>query len=202
MKVLKKINLGLVLTIIVVLAVVIYSINVEGERKSSKEEIRKSCEEYIDLIDKYVVLPESAQVFGEDVKNVKLDDYFAEMEGKLKEVMVSDSAVSIEKSIVSDYAQRDLLNTTTFVTSYDKEIIKIKSYEFDGNQVTVAFESRIKIKQKYMDFNAETGESTEKVKEDTIDGLRETITLEKKEGKWKVVYSDLNFGESEYRNAM
>ena len=202
MKVLKKINLGLVLTIIVVLAVVIYSINVEGERKSSKEEIRKSCEEYIDLIDKYVVLPESAQVFGEDVKNVKLDDYFAEMEGKLKEVMVSDSAVSIEKSIVSDYAQRDLLNTTTFVTSYDKEIIKIKSYEFDGNQVTVAFESRIKIKQKYMDFNAETGESTEKVKEDTIEGLRETITLEKKDGKWKVVYSDLNFGESEYRNAM
>ena len=49
MKILKKINLGLVLTIIVVLAVGIYSINVEGQRKNSKEEIRKSCEEYIDL---------------------------------------------------------------------------------------------------------------------------------------------------------
>ncbi|MBR2705091.1 MAG: hypothetical protein IKE91_06465 [Clostridia bacterium] len=202
MKILKKINLGLVLTIIVVLAVVIYSINVEGQRKSSKEEIRKSCEEYIDLVDKYAVLPESAQVFGEDVKKVNLDDHFAEMEGKLKEVMISDSAASIENSILSDYVQRDLLNTTTFVTSYDKQIVKIKSYNFDGNQVTVSFEAKINIKQKYMDVNTETGESKERVKEDTIEGIRDTITLEKKDGKWKVVYSDLNFGDSELSNAM
>ncbi len=202
MKNLKKINLGLVLTILVILAIVIYSISVEGQRKSSKEEIRKCCEEYVDLVDKYAVLPESAQVFGEDVKKVNLDAHFAEMEEKLKEVMVSDSAASIENSILSDYVQRDLLNTTSFVTSYDKQIVKIKSYDFDGNQVTVAFEAKINIKQKYMDVNTETGESKERVKEDTIEGIRDTITLEKKDGKWKVVYSDLNFGDSEYSNAM
>ena len=147
-------------------------------------------------------MPESAQVFGEDVKKVNLDDHFAEMEGKLKEVMISDSAASIENSILSDYVQRDLLNTTTFVTSYDKQIVKIKSYNFDGNQVTVSFEAKINIKQKYMDVNTETGESKERVKEDTIEGIRDTITLEKKDGKWKVVYSDLNFGDSELSNAM
>ena len=124
------------------------------------------------------------------------------MEGKLKEVMISDSAASIENSILSDYVQRDLLNTTTFVTSYDKQIVKIKSYDFDGNQVTVSFEAKINIKQKYMDVNTETGESKERVKEDTIEGIRDTITLEKKDGKWKVVYSDLNFGDSELSNAM
>ena len=37
MKLLKKINLGLILTIIVVLAVAIYSINVELKRKEEKD---------------------------------------------------------------------------------------------------------------------------------------------------------------------
>ena len=202
MKNLKKINIGLILTIIVVLAVVIYSISIENQRKNSKEEIQKSCEEYIDLIDKYMVLPESAQVLGEDAKSINLDDYKSELENELKSVMVNDSAVMIEKTIVSDYVEKDLLDTSTFVTSYDKKIEKIKSYEFDGNQVTVVLESKITIKHKYSDVNMETGEPQERIKEDTYDQVRDTITLEKKDGKWKVVFSNLDFGGSEYRNAM
>lgn len=202
MKKLKKINLGLVLTLIVLIAVVIYSINVEGQRKSSKEEIRKCCEEYVDLIDKYLVLPESAQVFGEDVKGIKLDSHYEEMENKLKEVMLNESAVKIERAILSDYVERDLLNTTTFITSFDRQIIKIRSYDFDGNQVTVTFDSKINIKQKYIDVNVETGEKQERVKESNVEGVRDTITLEKKDGKWKVVYSEFVFDESGYRNAM
>lgn len=202
MKNLKKINVGLVLTIIIVLAVVIYSIVIENQRKSSKEEIKKSCVEYVDLIDKYLVLPESAQVLGEDVKNVNLDGYKSELENELKSVMVNDSAVMIQKAIVSDFAEKDLLNTSTFITSYDKKINKVKSYSFDGNQVTVVLESMIKIKHKYSDVNMETGEQQERIKEDSYDKVTDTITLEKKDGKWKVVYSNLDFGGSEYRNAM
>ena len=124
------------------------------------------------------------------------------MENKLKEVMLNESAVKIEKSILSDYVERDLLNTTTFITSFDRQILKIRSYDFDGNQVTVSFDSKINIKQKYIDVNVETGEKQERVKESNVEGIRDTITLEKKDGKWKVVYSELNFGESEFRNAM
>ena len=79
MKNLKKINLGLLLTIITLLAVTIYSINIEAQRKSSKDEIKKTCEEYIDVVDKYLVLPEDAQVLGEDVKNVNLDIFKSDM---------------------------------------------------------------------------------------------------------------------------
>lgn len=202
MKNLRKINIGLVLTIIIVLAVVIYSIVIENQRKSSKEEIQRSCEEYIDLIDKYLVLPENAQVLGEDAKNVNLDGYKSELEKELKSVMVNDSAVMIQKTIVSDYAEKDLLNTSTFVTSYDKKINKVKSYSFDGNQVTVVLDTKITIKHKYADVNMETGEQQERIKEDSYDKIIDTITLEKKDGKWKVVYSNLDFGGSEYRNAM
>lgn len=202
MKNLKKINLGLILTIITILAVVIYSVNLEAQRKSSKEDIRKSCEEYISIVDKYIVLPEELQKIEEDPKSVNLDDYNANMEQDLREAMVSESAVEIQKTILSDIAEKDLLNTSTFIISYDRKIKKINSYNFDGNQVTVTFESKITTKQKYLDVNIETGEKQEKVKENNCEVEGDMITLEKKDGKWKVVYSNFDYGFNNHTNAM
>ena len=202
MKNLRKINIGLVLTIITILAVVIYLINVENQRKNSKEEIRKSCEEYINVVDKYIVLPEEARVFGESTKDVKLDDYYKNMEDELKGAMVTDSAALIQKSIMKDYLERDLLNNSIYTTEYDRKITKIKSYEFDGNQVTVVFDSKVTIKQKYVDVNTENGEQQEKTKENSFDIIGDTITLEKKDGKWKIVYSNLEYQFDNYNNRM
>ena len=202
MKNLKKINLGLLLTIITLLAVTIYSINIEAQRKSSKDEIKKTCEEYIDVVDKYLVLPEDAQVLGEDVKNVNLDSFKADMEKELKEKMISDSAVKIQKEILTDYAENDLLNTEVITTSFDRKITKIKSYSFEGDQVTVSFDAKITIKQKYYEVNPENGEKQEKVREESRDAKSDMITLEKKDGKWKVVYSNFDYALSSYSNPM
>lgn len=202
MKNLKKINLGLILTIIVLLAVIIYSINIEAKRKSSKEEIRKTCEEYIDVVDKYLVLPENAQILGGDTKNINLDSYKSDMEKELKEKMISDSAVKIQKTILTDYAESDLLNTEVYTTSYDRKITKIKSYSFDGDQVTVSFDAKITFKQKYMEVNPENGEKQEKVREESRDSKSDIITLEKKDGKWKVVYSNFDYAINNFNNQM
>lgn len=202
MKMFKKINIGLVLTIIVVLAVIVYSISVEAQRKNSKEEIRKTCEEYISLVDKYMVLPEDAQQLGAEAKNINIDNYKNNMVNDLKGVMVSEQAAEIQKTIITDITEKDLLNTSNFATNYDRKITKIKSYEFDGNQVTVVFESKITSKQKYLDVNPENGEKKERVKENSSDVKGDTITLEKKDGKWKVVYSNLTYGFDNYTNVM
>ena len=202
MKNLKKINLGLVLTIITLLAVTIYSINIEAQRKSSKDEIKKTCEEYIDVVDKYLVLPEDAQVLGEDVKNVNLDIFKSDMEKELKEKMISDSAVKIQKEILTDYAENDLLNTEVITTSFDRKITKIKSYSFEGDQVTVSFDAKITLKQKYLEVKPENGEKQEKAREESRDAKSDMITLEKKDGKWKVVYSNFDYALSSYNNPM
>ena len=60
MKFLKKINKGLVLTILVLLGLIIYLINVEVTRNKEKPEIEKICKEYIDIIDEYLKMPEGA----------------------------------------------------------------------------------------------------------------------------------------------
>ena len=57
MKFLKKINKGLVLTILVLLGLIIYLINVEVTRNKVKPEIEKICKEYID---EYLKMPEGA----------------------------------------------------------------------------------------------------------------------------------------------
>ena len=66
MKVLKKINKGLILTIIVVVVLVIYLIGVEKQRDSDKTEIKNTCQEFLGFIDRYTVLPEENQ--GQSLK--------------------------------------------------------------------------------------------------------------------------------------
>lgn len=193
MKFLKKINIGLVLAIITILAVVIYSINIENERKNAKEDIRKACGEFINLTNKYAVLPEEYQVIGQDAKTVNLNNFNSKMEEELKNIMVTDSAAEIQKSILSDVTQNDLLSTADIICGLDRKISKISSYEFDGNQVTVTFISEITVKQKYNDINIETGEQKEKIREHVIESMQETITLDKKDGVWKVVSADLDY---------
>lgn len=193
MRFVKKINIGFVLAIIAVVAVVVYSINVEAGRKSAKEDIKKVCEDFINLTDKYSILPEEYQVVGVQNANVDLNNFYSEMKGELDKVTTTDATSNIQKTILSEIVQNQLLNTTEVTTSFDREITKISSYEFDGNQVTVTFNSKVTIKQKYNDVNVETGELSEKIKEDSFELNNETITLEQKEGVWKVVSANLSY---------
>lgn len=193
MKFLKKINIGLVLTIIVLLAVVIYSINAENNRKNSKEDIKKACENFIEISNKYSILPTEYQVIGEDGKNVDLSAYYSEIKNELNKITTNESATNIQKNIISDNLESQLLNTSSFITEFNKKIVKITSYSFDGNQVSVTFNTKTTVKQKYQDINSETGEPIEKVKESSFDNEDESITLERKDGNWKIVCGNLSY---------
>lgn len=61
MKIWKKINKGFLLTLIVLLALIIYLVGVEEQRKEDKTNIQKVTEEFIEFTDKYTVLPEEMQ---------------------------------------------------------------------------------------------------------------------------------------------
>lgn len=193
MKLIKKVNIGLMLAIIAILAVVIYSVNIENERKASKQEIKKSCEEFIGITDKYYTLPEKYQILGEKSQDVDLTNYYTEMENELKTKTINDSATKIQKTILTEYLKNQLVNTSKITVSFKREITKISEYSFDGSQVTVTFNSKVTIKQKYNDTNIEDNSTQEKINETTFDTEGDVITLEKKDGDWKIVYADLQF---------
>lgn len=193
MKFIKKINIGLVLAIIAILAVIVYSVNLGNERNLAKEEIKKTCEKFIDLTDKYYTLPSEYQIIGEKSSDVNLNNYYTEMENELKDKTTSNETANIQKTILTEYLKNQLVDTSKITVSFNREIAKISKYNFDGNQVTVIFNSKITTKQKYNDINLETGESSEKIRENTFEVEDESITLEKKDGTWKIVYANLQY---------
>ena len=200
MKLLKKINLGLILTIIVVLAVAIYSINVELKRNKEKDTIKTVCEDFIKTTSDYVSLPEEYQSLANKISEEDFNNYINEMKDKLKEKMIDNNdAIDIQATILETELEEQLASQN-IVTNFERKITKLSSYTFDGNQVTVSFKSKVDKEIKY----TENGE--EKTKNDAFDTVTETIILQKVDNVWKVVYSDLEYsrdsayGYAEYIN--
>ena len=199
MKFLRKINLGLILTIIVVVAVAIYSINVETNRSKEKENIKKACEEFIDLTSKYAMLPEQKQDLNKKITEQELNEYINEIEKGIKEQMINnESAIEIQATIL----ESELLNqieTENLATKFEREILKISSYSFDGDQVTVAFKDEVNKDVKYKTNNGydEFGNEIKKEesKNNSFVNEGETITLQKIDDKWKVVYANLQYSD-------
>ena len=199
MKFLRKINLGLILTIIVVAAVAIYSVNVELNRNKEKENIKKACEEFIDITNKYAMLPEQKQDLNKKITEQELNDYINEIEKGLKEKMVdNDSAIEIQATIL----ESELLNqiaTENIATKFEREILKISSYSFDGDQVTVSFKDKVNKDVKYKTNNGydELGNEIKKEESKNISfgNEYETITLQKVDNTWKVVYADIQYSD-------
>ena len=201
MNFLKKINKGLVLTIVALIILIVYLANIEGKRNAEKPNIETAIKEYIEIIDKYVVLPSEDQKLYETTFNQEELDKISEEYGKVIQSRVNafeDEAKSkmVENNVVRDI-QKSLLEMLLtenndfqkgVLTSYNKELTRIKKYAFDEDQVVVTFDSKVEKETKYL----EAGE--EKTKKDTQNISEESITLKNEERKWKIVYADFQYG--------
>lgn len=188
MKVLKKINKGLILTIIVLAALLIYISGVEKQRNADKPDIRKACEDFILLTDKYVVLPEDMQ--KSEVSEEKVNEYVNQMKNDVEKVMISNTeALKIQEQVIENNL-RDSYNALDVRIKMSRKIKKINGYEFDGNQVTVKLKDQVEIVTKVFDEIDSTKET------ETFDASNDEIILQKIDGKWKIVYSNLQFDGS------
>lgn len=203
MRYLKKINKGLVLTVIVLLILIIYLVAVEVGRNADKPDIEKACKEYIATLDKYAVMPESVQkLYGaSDIENKAsindnvsktIDNKMVELENELKSKMIDNElAVKMQKDAVSSYVKNNNNVFETVVTAFNRDITKIKKFAFDDDQVTVTLDTKVSQDIKYLEF-AET-ETKELSKKNDFNLQGETITLKKVDGTWKVVYASLTY---------
>lgn len=193
MKVLKKINLGLVITIIAIVAIVIYSINVENSRKNAKEEIKKTCEEYIAVTNNYCILPEQYRVVNQNATEVDLNAISEQIKNEVGKYTISDKTAEIQKLNLIESVKNQLIDTSYVTTEYSRKIDRITDYKFVENQVTVTFNTSATIKQKYNEIDEETGEISERIKESALTNQGESMVLEIKDGKWKVVSTNFSY---------
>ena len=188
MKIWKKINKGFLLTLIVLLALIIYLVGVEEQRKEDKTNIQKATEEFTEFTDKYTVLPEEMQTLTEKISKEKVEKYETEMKTKLEDLMISnEEAVKIQNQILvsnleNGYSQGEIKS------KQERKITKITSYEFDGDQVTVTFNSKLETNTKYLNE-----ENEEQERKKSLDIIGEEVVLQKVDGAWKIVYSNLRY---------
>lgn len=103
----------------------------------------------------------------------------------------SKNAVDIQKNVVYGYLDSLKNFTDSVITSYDKSIVKVKKYKFDGDQVVVTFQSSGDYEEDYLSLDENTLEAKKETKKQNFDVPEESITLKKENGKWKVAYADL-----------
>jgi len=197
MNLLKKINKGLILTIIVLLILGIYLFVVESKRNVAKPEIEGVVKEYIEIVNKFAVVPEDMQKIQVMTSNEEFGKINEEMDKKvnehlnkyvteIKEKMIDNKEiVDMQKNSMKTFLDNANNYFQSIITKYDKEIVKIGKYAFDDDQVTVTLETKTELESKYLD------EGNEKVRKENHTSKDETITLQLVNGKWKVVYADL-----------
>lgn len=207
MKWLKKINKGVVLTIIVLVVLVIYLVTLETSRNKEKSIIEETCKEYIEFMNKYAVIPEKSQKLykvgitsKEEAERIKsqtkeeINKQILELEKELKTKMIDNElAVKMQTNTLREYLENNNNPFETVISNFDKEITKIKKFEFDEDQVTVTFTSKIEQETKYLDESTE--ETKELSKKGNFNSSDETITLQKIDGNWKLVYADLMYAD-------
>lgn len=187
MRLLRKVNKGLILTIIVLILLVTYCICVEKQRNADKTEIKKVCEKFINLADKYVVAPEKMQNTSQELSSANEEEIQKNLNNELKEIMINNpEAIEIQSSTIMEALKNGYTDKKMKIKN-ERTITKISNYEFDGNQVEVTFNSTLNVAYKYID------NGSEKEKTNTFNNSSELITLQKVDGKWKVVYSNLNY---------
>ena len=190
MKVLKKINKGLILTILVLIVLVIYFSNLEKQRASDKTDIKKACESFIELTDRYSVLPEELQTLKGEVPEDKVKEYTNQMKKDLTEIMIDNQeSVNIQQKILEE-SLRNGYSEGQVRTNWSRKIQKVSSYQFEKNQVTVSLKDNIEETIKTSDGIEEYNKNNE------FEASKDEIVLQKVNGKWKVVYANLLFDDN------
>ena len=190
MKFLRKINKGLILTIIVLIALVLYFDNLEKQREAEKTDIKATCEEFIKLTDKYSVLPEDMQIIQKEMPEERVKKHVGEMRAELEKIMITNTeSINIQSQILEENL-RNGYNELEVRTKLSRKIQKISSYEFEGNQVTVNLKDQVERTIKATDGMEEHNENS------SFEASKDQIILKKENGKWKVVYANLQFDDT------
>ena len=103
----------------------------------------------------------------------------------------NEQAVDLQYQILTSILENNI-KKDSIVTQISRRMIDKPQYVFDGDQVQVTFQSRISITEKYLENDNDTEEDA-KTRNTTYMTQNDQINLQKVDGEWKIVYSNLQF---------
>lgn len=184
MSILKKINRGALLTLILLLGVIIYLIALSAVQSREKPRIEEICRQYVAAEVAYSLLPADYRTEGIAVPEEELGDYIQEMETAIRPFYLdNEKVVSLALDRLADNL-RNQAEKGNRLLLFEKEIKDFSSFEFDGNKATVRFRSLTTVERNggSPGMNPEarlTGETDDR------------IVLQKVDGQWQIVFAEL-----------
>ena len=189
MKLLRKINRGLILTVFLISGVIVYLVLTESAQNAAKPVIQRICADYIQKASDYAMLPQQYHLEKPEISESALNDYIEKMKNDMMSFYPSNTTAS--KYLVNDMELklRNQSKGEGVVYSFKKKIETFKSMDFNGQSVTVEIAD---------DTNYD-GPSTlsSSVRMAISQNTTDTIMLQKISGRWKVVSANLQLPSDE-----
>ncbi len=198
MKKIKKINRGLILTVLVVTGVAVYLVTLNVARAGYKEEINAVLNEYIGVETSYNMLPDNYRDGKQEMTESDFNAYVAKMKTDIAEYYIDNpEAVSTTTSALEKRLKL-LYDKTETVTEYEKTV-KDSSFEFVGDTVTVTMNCKNKYtsnksvaSDQYSDMlGTLTDYLTGGLSTNNDDTFGDRIILQRVGDKWEITYSYL-----------
>ena len=143
----------------------------------------------IDYTNKYLILPENMRILGKKPSQLEIDKYNEELKTELKKIMIeNESAIELQYNIFVSELEKNF-NDNRVVTEMSRTITDKPTYEFDGEQVKVTIKSKVSKSEKYQDGGEE------KINQKSFETYNDQITLQKVNGKWKVIFVNFEFNQ-------
>ena len=172
MKVIKKMNRGLIFLFILIIATIIYLVIAGIIDSSNKKEIVKLSQEYLQAEMNYHILPEEYRENGTEMPDEEVDEFIDEMKNELSKFYVDNksSYENLFEYMESDI--RDMSNGILIVTNYEKVVQRITDVNFDNNKATATLVC-------LTSYNGKTFQTND------------YLAFQKINDEWKLTYSEL-----------
>jgi len=194
MKFLKKINRGLIVTVLILIVLIVYLVVQSISHDSAEPVIKDICEKYISTVTSYKILPEEYMSDNSEMQQADLEKYIQNMTSDIKSFYADNEQnysyliKSCKESLENQAKGKEV------IYNYKKDIVSFEKIIFNRNTVTVTI-------RKNNTYNG-TDDAVGSIRESISGQTTDTITLQKINGEWKIIYADLqqpdNVNPNEY----
>lgn len=176
-----KINKGVVLFLILIIGIISYLVGLSVIRSKDENSIKNFCTSYVSLEAELYMLPEKYRTGSTDISAKELESCIKDMKDTIKLYFVDNENAysyliqSLELSLTKQAGGSDVL------TMFNKSITDFKIVEYRNDFVDVQITSRMSYAFESDTAATNSGSFT----------VNDNMTVQKIDGKWKIVYSNL-----------
>ena len=184
-KLIRKTNRGTIVTSLVLLLVIGYLVVLSINQKQALPDIKDACQAYVEADAAWRIIPKDIYDGKTAPTESEVKKYADSLEPEISPFYANNQSIR-ETAVTVVYMHLDLqIITGRIYTSYENRNIRYSAFTFRDNTVTVDFTTQTVTE--YIDIAAGSAEPVRESFESS-----NQITLQKEDGKWKIVYDSLS----------